>query len=79
MDPVRAVDVRTARRPEHRPIPLGATPEAVARRVFLVIGLDLDDPSADSVEEQGCADQLRRDLVDAAREEVTLERARRSG
>jgi len=39
-------------------------------RVLGVVGLDLDDPAADAVDEERDANQLGRDLVDAAREEV---------
>jgi hypothetical protein len=45
----------------------------VRGRVLGVVGLDLDDPAADAVEEQRDADQLWGDLVDAAREEVRAE------
>jgi len=38
-------------------------------RILVVIRLHLDDPPADAVHEQGRADELRRDVVDAAREE----------
>ena len=43
------------------------------RRVFGVVGLDLDDRAADAVDEQCRADQGGRDLVDAAREELPSE------
>jgi hypothetical protein len=39
-------------------------------RVLGVVGFDLDDPAADTVEEERDADQVGRDLVDAAREEL---------
>ena len=70
MDPVRPVDVGVSRWPEHRLV-AGGSPSAVtvARRIFVVVRLDLDDSPADSVDEQRRADELRRDLVDAAREE----------
>jgi hypothetical protein len=51
----------------------------VARRVLVVVGLDLDDPPANAVDEQRHADQCWRDLVDAAGEGLSLERASRSG
>jgi hypothetical protein len=41
----------------------------VRRRILRVVGLDLDDAPADAVDEECRADQLRRDLVDAAGEE----------
>ena len=43
------------------------------RRVGVVIGLDLDDPAADAVDQQRRADQFGRDLMDAAGEERALE------
>ena len=76
VDPVRAVDVRVAGRAEHRGVPLGTAAEAVARRVLVVVGLDLDDPPADPVDEQRHADQRGRDLVDAAGEEASAWSAR---
>jgi hypothetical protein len=42
----------------------------VRGRVVGVVGLHFDDPAADSVDEERDADQVGRDLVDAAREEV---------
>jgi len=42
----------------------------MTRRILVVVGLDLDDPAAHAVDEERRADQLRRDVVDAAREEV---------
>ena len=42
-------------------------------RIGVVIGLDLDDPAADAVEQQRRADQLGRDLMDAAGEELAAE------
>jgi hypothetical protein len=46
----------------------------VAGRVVRPVGLDLDDDSADAVDEQRRADERGRDLVDLPREE-----ARRDG
>jgi hypothetical protein len=51
----------------------------MTRRVFVVVGLDLDDPASYAVDEQRRPDQLRRQVVDAAREKISRERARRSG
>jgi hypothetical protein len=51
----------------------------VTRGILVVVRLDLHDPAADAVDEQGDADQVGRDVVDAAREELTPERARRNG
>jgi hypothetical protein len=42
----------------------------VRRGILVVVGLYLDDRAADSVDVQLGADQLRRNLVDAPREEV---------
>ena len=47
--------------------------EAVAGRILLVVGLDLDDRAADAVHEERAADQLGRDVMDAPREEVAPE------
>ena len=79
MDAVRAVDVRVAGWAEHRRVARRPATVGVARRVLLVVGLDLDDPPAHAVDEQRRADQLRSDLVDVAREELSRERARRNG
>jgi len=79
VDPVRAVDVGVAWRPEHRSVPLGAAAVAVTRRVLVVVGLDLDDPPAYAVDQQRDADQGRRDLMHAAGEGLSRERVRRSG
>ena len=74
MDPVRAVDVRVSWRSEHRRI-AGRSPAlvAVARGILVVVCLDLDDPAADTAEEQRHADQVGRDLMDAAREEFSAD------
>src|SRR4029078_5814480 len=42
VDAVGAVDVRVAGRPEHHGVPLGAAAKAVAGRVLVVVGLNLD-------------------------------------
>src|SRR6266568_1214576 len=41
VDAVRAVDVRVARRSEHRLVAFAAATEAVAGRIFLIVRLDL--------------------------------------
>jgi hypothetical protein len=52
---------------EHRGIARRApVTESVRRRILEIVRLELDDRSADSVDEQLCADQLRRDLVDVS-------------
>src|SRR5439155_22706646 len=81
MDAVRAVDVGVARRSEHRCVAWGPAAVAVARGIFLVVRLDLDDAAADAVDEQRDADEIRRHLVDAPGEEATSQHAtvRRSG
>ena len=76
VDPVGAVDVRVPRRAEHDGVPRCRAAEGVAGRVGRIVGLDLDDRAADPVDEQRDADQVGRDLVDAAREEVRRERVR---
>ena len=76
VDPVGAVDVRVARRAEHDGVPRRPAAEGVAGRVGRIVGLDLDDRAADPVDEQRDADQVGRDLVDAAREEGRGERVR---
>jgi len=45
----------------------------VCRRIVGVIGLDLDDAAADTVDEECRTDQRRRDLVDAPGEELAPE------
>jgi hypothetical protein len=42
----------------------------MSRRILGVVCLDLDDPASDAVDEEDDADQLGRDLVDAAGEEL---------
>ena len=41
----------------------------MARGIVLVVRLDLDDPPAHAVDDQGRADQLGRDLVHRTRKE----------
>ena len=73
MDAVGAVDVGVARRAEHHGVARGRPAEAVRGRIGVVIGLDLDDPAADAVDQQRRADQVGRDLVDAAGKERATE------
>ena len=62
VDPVRAVDVDVPAGEEHRRVALRApVAEAMPGRILVVVGLDLDDHAADSVDEQLGADQLGRD------------------
>src|SRR3712207_8606225 len=49
--------------------PLFRSAVPVARGVLGTVGLDLDDPSADTVDEEGRANELRGHLVHASREE----------
>ena len=63
VDPVRAVDVGVPRRPEHRGVSRRQAAVAVRRRVLVVVGLELDDPAADAVDEERRPDQLLCDLV----------------
>ena len=46
---------------------------AMRRRIGIVISLDLDDHAAGAVKEQGCANELGCDSMDAAREEAAAE------
>ena len=69
VDAVGAVDVRVARRAEHDRVPRRLPAEAVTRGILLVVGLDLDDPAADAVDEERHADQVGRDLVNGAGKE----------
>ncbi|MGY4288952.1 hypothetical protein ACVWXO_008172 [Bradyrhizobium sp. LM2.7] len=74
MDAVGAVDIGKARRAEHHLVPQRRPAIRVRRRVGMMIGLDLDDEAADTVDQHGRADQVGRDLVDAAREKGALQR-----
>jgi hypothetical protein len=48
----------------------------VGGRIGVVIGLDLDDPPADAVDQQRRPDQLGSDLVHAAGEETPIKSGR---
>jgi hypothetical protein len=65
-----------ARRSEHHGGAGGDAAEGVRGRVCVVIGLDLDDDAACAAEQEGCADQFGRDLVDASGEEGFAQLAR---
>ena len=69
VDAVRAVDVRVAGRPEHRRVALACGPGNRARRDPLRRRPRPPRSARRRRHEQGDADELRRDLVDAAREE----------
>ena len=58
VDPVRAVDVDVAGRAEHRRVARGRPTIGVARGIVRVVRLDLDDRSADAVDEEHAADEL---------------------
>ncbi len=73
VDAVGAIDVGVARRAEHGGVAGGRAAERVRGGVLPVVGLDLDDPPAHSVHEQRHADQLGRDVVHAAGEELRPE------
>jgi hypothetical protein len=45
----------------------------------VVIGLDFDDPAADTVDEQRRSDQFRRDIVNAPVEEAAAKQSFRHG
>ena len=67
---VRAVDVRVARGAEHRRVAWSLAPEPVRGGIFVVVRLDLDDDPAD---EQHRADEIKRDFVDRAVEELAAQ------
>jgi len=73
MNTVRAVDIGVAGRAEHDHIALGAAAEGMGRRVGLMIGLNLDDDAADSLEQQGRADEIGSDDVYAAGKKTSVE------
>ena len=66
MDAIGAVDIDKAGRSEHHGVARRRSPVGMRRRLGVVIGLDLDDDAADAIDQQGRADQIGRDLVDAA-------------
>jgi hypothetical protein len=61
VDAVGAVDVGPADRPEHRRVAGGGAVEGVRGGILVVVGLGLDDPSADAVQRQRPADQVAGD------------------
>src|SRR5262249_55404782 len=73
VDAVGAVDIGKARRAEHHLIPGRRPPKGMGRRIGMMIGLDLDDDPADAVHQKRRADQVGRDLVDAAGEKGALQ------
>ena len=70
VDPVRAVDVEVTGGAEHHDVPSSRAAERVAGGIGLLVGLHLDDPPADPVDEERPADQPGRGVVDAARHEL---------
>ena len=72
MNPVGTVNVGITRRAEHHGVALGRAPKAVRRRVGVVIGLDLDDGTADPIDQQHRPDQLGSHLMNASGEERTV-------
>ena len=70
MNAVGAIDIDVAGRAEHDGVALGWAAKAVRRRFGMMIGLDLDQPPADTVDEERHADQIGRHLKDAAVEEA---------
>jgi hypothetical protein len=62
VDPVRSVNVGSPRWPEQRSRSFGRAAEPMARGFVLVVRLDLDDPAADTVDEQGCPNHLGCDV-----------------
>ncbi len=71
--PIGAVDIGVAGRAEHRGIACRAPAKTVRGGILVVIGFDLDDPSADAVDEQFRPDQIRGDVMDASREKSAAE------
>ena len=67
---VGEVDVGPAGRAEEALVPRGAADVGVAGRVGDVVGLGLDDDAGGRADAQRAADQVGRDLVDRAVEEV---------
>src|SRR5262249_29761545 len=66
VDTVGAVDIGVAGRPEHYRMPGGRPAVAMRGRIGVVIGLNFDQPAADTVEQQRRSDQVGRHLVNAA-------------
>ena len=64
MQPVDAIDIGMADRPEHRRVACGPAGEAVRGRIGGVIGLGLHDRTADAVHQQGHAKQRAGDDID---------------
>ena len=73
MNAVGPIDVREARWSEHDGIARRQAAERMRRRVGVVIGLDLNDHTTGAIEEEGCADQVGRDLMHGAVEERAIE------
>ena len=69
MDAVRSINIRIARRAEHRPVAIILAAEAVRRGIIVAIRLGLDDAPAAPVHEEGCADQLSCHVARVAGEE----------
>src|SRR5438105_4915116 len=75
VDAVRAVDVGVPGEAEHRRVARRPAAEAVARRILVVVRLDLDDRAADSADEERDAEEVGRDLLHRAGEEVLADHA----
>jgi hypothetical protein len=69
MHAVRAVDVGMTCRTEHSCVPGRGPTKAVGGRIVTGIGLGLDDPATDSVDQQDGSNQLAGDRYRIAREE----------
>ena len=65
-----------AGRAEHHGVARRAPAETVRGGVLMVVGLDLDDPAADAVDEEFRPDQIRRNVVHASRKEGAAEEGR---
>lgn len=70
MHAVRTVDLGMACRTEHSCVPGRGPTKAVGGRIVTGIGLGLNDPATDSVDQQDGSNQLARDRYRIAREEA---------
>ena len=73
MDAVGAVDIGAAGGTEHHGVARGQTAIAVRRRIGVMIGLDLDDRPANTVDQERGANQVRRNVMDAPIEKLLTE------
>jgi nucleoside-diphosphate-sugar epimerase len=74
MDAVGAIDIGEAGRPEHDCVAFGLAVERMGGRLGMVVGLDLDNEAAYTLEQQRPTDQIRCNLEHAACEEASRQR-----